>query len=54
MSQDSVYSAATTSVESAESVGSVGSVGSVDKRLTDHVTLLSTSVIYQIRIKISI
>jgi hypothetical protein len=45
MSQDSVYSAATTSFESAESV---------DKRLTDHVTLLSTSVIYQIRIKISI
>jgi hypothetical protein len=48
MSQDSVYSAATTSFESAESVGSV------DKRLTVHVTLLSTSVIYQIRIKISI
>jgi hypothetical protein len=51
MSQDSVYSAATTFAESAESVESVESV---DKRLTDHVTLLSTSVIYQIRIKISI
>jgi hypothetical protein len=51
MSQDSVYSAATTF---AESVGSVESAESVDKRLTDHVTLLSTSVIYQIRIKISI
>jgi hypothetical protein len=51
MSQDSVYSAATTSFESAESAESAESV---DKRLTDHVTLLSTSVIYQIRIKISI
>jgi hypothetical protein len=51
MSQDSVYSAATTFAESAESAESVGSV---DKRLTVHVTLLSTSVIYQIRIKISI